>query len=498
MNVSYTKSCEKARLIFFAVLFFSIASHSQVGIGNTNPDVSSILDITSTSQGLLVPRMNTSERLLISEPANSLMVYDTTLKSFYYYDLPSTTWIKLNSASNQRNNYKLVKSAADLAPELIAGGNTKYLLQTNTLYEINGLITLAFPIDLNNAYISGLDANEDIITKATGPIFQGATGGSIRNVTLTGGGSAFAITGGSSLLVQNTVIANFANVGTVANVGLYFGSIVQFLSNTTGITYTSIGNLLLNNQAWLDSNNGTFETFTGTFGLIEKVSGFSNVNGSDVAMDVSSNPTVGNGVLLSTVFSGTTSAPSGYINKYTGTGTYPGFNFTNKWTVNAPGIPRESDDVSTGNINLTASIASPVTTTLTGTGTTSRKKLNGPTTSTNLFRFERSGNNKLIYKGNKKRFFQVNASLSFSTSFTGTPLVTTYVLYIAKGSGAGTASVIPETKVYGRLTTSTSEVIAIPIVGTIELETDDFIEVWAERESGNGNIESASLNATIN
>ena len=57
----------------------------------------------------------------------------------------------------------MVKSVTDLAPELAAGGGSKYLLQTNTLYEINGLITLAFPIDLNDAYISGLDANEDIL-----------------------------------------------------------------------------------------------------------------------------------------------------------------------------------------------------------------------------------------------------------------------------------------------------------------------------------------------
>src|SRR5690606_5232445 len=166
------------------------------------------------------------QRLAITTPANSLLVYDTNLKSFYYYDLPTTSWIKINSSSNQRNNYKLVKSVADLAPELTAGGGSKYLLQTNTLYEINGQITLAFPIDLNNAYVSGLDANEDIITKATGPIFQGSTGGSIRNVTLTGGGSAFDITGGSSLLVQNSVIASCTNVRSIDSVGLCFGSIV--------------------------------------------------------------------------------------------------------------------------------------------------------------------------------------------------------------------------------------------------------------------------------
>ncbi|MFC7357883.1 hypothetical protein ACFQO1_09310 [Jejudonia soesokkakensis] len=489
--------------LFFLCISFQL-SIAQVGIGNTDPDPSSVLDVRSSTQGLLAPRMTTTERLAISSPANSLLVYDTTEKSFYFYDLTNTSWIKLNNgATDKRNNYKLVKSAADLAPELTAGGGSKYLLTSNTYYEINGVIVLTAPIDLNNAYVSGLDANEDILFRSSGNVFAGSTGGSIRNVTITGGGTVFAINGpgmatSSTLLLQNTIIASMASVGSISNIGLFFGNIVNYDSNTTGITYNNIGNLLLNNQGWFDTNNGTFETLTGTFGLVEKVSGFSTVNGSDVAFNVSSSPVVGNGVLNGTVFSGTTTAPSGFVNRY-GTGSYSGFNFNNNWTVNAPGIPRESNDVATGNINLTATISSPANTTFTGTGTTSRRKLNGTTTSTNLFRFERSGNNKLIYRGNKNRFFQVNASLSFSTSFpSGTPLVTTYVLYIAKGSGAGTASVIPETKVYGRLTTSTSEVIAVPIVGTIELNTGDFIEVWAERESGNGNIESASLNVTIN
>jgi|TARA_R110000823_G_scaffold159218_1_gene290244 hypothetical protein len=499
MKKSYNSSSLIGRIVLFVLLFSASAIQAQVGIGTTNPNASSALDISSTTKGLLTPRMTTTQRNAIVAPAESLLVFDTTVDAFYFYDTTTSAWVKLaNEGTIKRNNYKLVKSMADF-PTPASG---KITLASNTYYEINGTITLTVPIDLNNAYVGGLDANEDVLSFPGGTVFQGSTGGSIRNITIMGA-QAFNITGpgmtsSSSLLVQNTIIDGMtSSVGSISGLGLYFGNIVQFINNTNGITYKNIGNLLLNNQAWLDSNNGIFETFTEAFGLIEKVSGFSTVNGSDVALDVSSNPTVGNGILQGTVFSGTTTASEGFVKKYT-SGSYTGFNFNKNWSVNSPGIPRESDDVATGNINLTASISSPITTTLTGTGASSRKKLNGPTTSTNLFRFERSGNNRLIYKGNKKRFFQVNASLSFSTSFTGTPLVTTYVLYIAKGSGAGAASVIPETKVYGRLTTSTSEVIAIPIVGTIELDTDDFIEVWAERESGNGNIESASLNATIN
>ncbi|MBG44328.1 MAG: hypothetical protein CL530_10210 [Aequorivita sp.] len=494
MKKSYKLTSIFGSLFLFAIIFCSLTSHAQVGIGTTNPDASSMLDITSTSKGLLVPRMTTAQRNAITTPSNSLLVYDTTLKSFYYYDSTTSSWVSINSASNQRNNYKLVKSVADLAPELAAGGGSKYLLQTNTYYEINGQITLAFPIDLNNAYVSGLDANEDILTRATGPIFQGSTGGSIRNVTLTGGGSAFAITGGSSLLVQNTVIANFANVGTISNVGLYFGSIIQFTGNTTGITYSNIGNLLLNNQAWLDTNNGTFETFTGTFGLIEKVSGFTALNGSDIAIDVSSNPTVGNGVLLSTVFSGTTTAPGGFIKKYT-TGSYQGFNFTNSWTVNCPGIPRESDDIASGNIyyngtittGFVQSVANGSEFNLSGTS----PNLN-TTTAVNLFRVSSPQNNRLTYLGKKTRTFQINASLSVrGNSGTGDY----YAFFIKKNGSTGTSLV--ETNTLMRVN-NTSDISSNSISGTVELAPNDYIEIWGQRLIGTGTTSITVFSLNVN
>ena len=51
--------CGKAnQLKFFALVFFYIsASSAQVGIGTETPESSSILDISSTSKGILVPRM---------------------------------------------------------------------------------------------------------------------------------------------------------------------------------------------------------------------------------------------------------------------------------------------------------------------------------------------------------------------------------------------------------------------------------------------------------
>jgi hypothetical protein len=57
-----------------AVLLTAITS-AQVGIGTTTPDASSALDITSTTGGLLVPRMTAAERDAITSPAQGLIIF---------------------------------------------------------------------------------------------------------------------------------------------------------------------------------------------------------------------------------------------------------------------------------------------------------------------------------------------------------------------------------------------------------------------------------------
>lgn len=51
---------------------------------------SAILDITSTTSGLLVPRMTTANRTAIAAPATGLLVYDTNFQAFWYFD--GTIW----------------------------------------------------------------------------------------------------------------------------------------------------------------------------------------------------------------------------------------------------------------------------------------------------------------------------------------------------------------------------------------------------------------------
>jgi len=80
------------RFAIIAFLFNSYIVFSQVGVGTTNPDDSSMLDIQSTSKGVLIPRMNSTQRIGILSPATGLMVFDTTTQSFWYY---STSWTEL-------------------------------------------------------------------------------------------------------------------------------------------------------------------------------------------------------------------------------------------------------------------------------------------------------------------------------------------------------------------------------------------------------------------
>ena len=78
---------------FLAAVLLTATTYAQVGIGTTTPDASSALDITSTTKGLLIPRMTETQRDAISSPATGLMIYQTDgTVGFYYYN--GSSWVK--------------------------------------------------------------------------------------------------------------------------------------------------------------------------------------------------------------------------------------------------------------------------------------------------------------------------------------------------------------------------------------------------------------------
>ena len=64
----------------------SVKNAGNVGVGTLTPDASAVLDASSTDSGFLVPRMTTAQKTAITTPAESLIVYDTDLNGFQYYN----------------------------------------------------------------------------------------------------------------------------------------------------------------------------------------------------------------------------------------------------------------------------------------------------------------------------------------------------------------------------------------------------------------------------
>ncbi|KJD33063.1 hypothetical protein PK35_08845 [Tamlana nanhaiensis] len=459
-------------LIIITLLSFKMVN-AQVGIGTTNPDASSILEMESTTQGLLVPRMTTTQRNAIASPAEGLMVYDIDEDAFFYYNSTSTSWSKVEAAVT-RDNYKLVKSAADLADELVAGGGAEYLLNTDTLYEINGTIILTAPININNAYISGEDTNEDVLLRVGGNIFTGSNGGSLRNLTLTAPGSSIfnlTGTGAESLVFRDCVIANCNAVGSVSNFNLVFSSIIQYVSNNDGITYTDINQLLLNTQGWDGTNGGTYETFVGDFEIISKQGGFSEVIAATAGVNVTGITSITNGATIRAVdFYG----GGNYIN---GTSPYTGYNFTNSWDVDCPGINVETDGVAAGNFYYDGPVTTGFTQSISN-GTDQLVEGNGSFSANNLFRFTSNvTENRLIYDGVKDRQFQINASLSIRVDGAASNF---YAFFIAKNG-----TVVTESRALIYIDND-SQIQNVSMNANLELSNSDYIEVYTRRLTGSG------------
>ncbi|MCD4793918.1 MAG: hypothetical protein K8R54_11830 [Bacteroidales bacterium] len=86
---------------FIFITFITVTAYSQVAINTDGavPDGSSMLDITSTSRGMLIPRMLETERTSIASPVQGLMVYQTdNTEGFYYYN--GSSWLYIGNEAN--------------------------------------------------------------------------------------------------------------------------------------------------------------------------------------------------------------------------------------------------------------------------------------------------------------------------------------------------------------------------------------------------------------
>tara|TARA_R110001632_G_scaffold24379_1_gene68093 strand:- start:156 stop:944 length:789 start_codon:yes stop_codon:yes gene_type:complete len=116
-----------------AAVLLTATTYAQIGINNENPDASAALDITSTTGGLLVPRMTETQRDAISPAATGLMIYQTDgTAGFYYYN--GSSWATLGAATSPTYNIG----------DVVNGGVVFYIFESDepgfVSGEIHGLV----------------------------------------------------------------------------------------------------------------------------------------------------------------------------------------------------------------------------------------------------------------------------------------------------------------------------------------------------------------------
>ena len=91
--------------ILFVFIFSITITQAQVAINKNgdDPDNSAMLDIKSTSHGLLIPRMQEGFRTVIPNPAEGLLVYQTTGDKGLFINIGSAStpeWTRISDTSN--------------------------------------------------------------------------------------------------------------------------------------------------------------------------------------------------------------------------------------------------------------------------------------------------------------------------------------------------------------------------------------------------------------
>lgn len=299
---------KKLGVLSLCTLCISVSVFGQVKIGN-NPstiDASALLEMESTDQGMLTPRLTAAQRDAISSPATGLIIYNTTTDFFNYYD--GTVWQVIDA--RQRDNYVLVKSVNDL-PAAVGGVIT---LQSDYLYEINGTITLSDQIDMNNAKITGGDLLEDRLVYTGGSsLFTGNKGGTLRTLTFvcnTPGSSIFELndpTLSQTVLVFDSYFYNCQAVGSFSGYRAVAITTNAFIACQDGLDLLGGSNFLVKNSNFFPSCSGTYiDVADGvTYDFIEIDGGFYHADGSAVAIDLGTSVILNEGGVITTSLNGT-------------------------------------------------------------------------------------------------------------------------------------------------------------------------------------------------
>ena len=170
-------------LLLAKVGIFQNSYAQNIGINATGslPDSKAMLDVSSTTSGVLIPRMSSAERNAITTPPNGLQIYNNTTNSLDIYR--GESWVPVGFTDSMM---VLVQSPGDL-PAPVNGAIT---LDGARTYSIRGTINISPNyIDLNGAAMVGTNPSKDAI-------FSNVAGGVLRST-------------GNSVFIQNLAVIPF-------------------------------------------------------------------------------------------------------------------------------------------------------------------------------------------------------------------------------------------------------------------------------------------------
>ena len=239
------------KIVLPLVLIFSMCyGFSQVGIGTTTPDASSILDVKSTDKGVLVPRLTTLQRNSITNPAKGLLVFNTTLNLFEYNSgTPATpSWIAINTDPTivSTDSGNILTSGSDsgayLGPTVYIGS---FIINKTGTKTISGLPFKPSSIKFSaHANVEGYDLNTDNNVGDNNGGYQNAFGtsigyatnnsGSINQQVIYIGGSGNSINDISRYASSSKAIGIRYSNQNGDNLGLTAASVTSF--NADGFT----------------------------------------------------------------------------------------------------------------------------------------------------------------------------------------------------------------------------------------------------------------------
>ncbi len=124
----------------------------QVGIGTTTPNASAVLDLSSTTGGLLMPRMTTAERTAIASPVAGLQVYDTTTNTIWYNN--GTAWVNSGTATG---NTLYTGDGALTSDRIVAMGSNKLTFTGTKEFRIDGFAG-SKSFSMGGSGVFGIDA----------------------------------------------------------------------------------------------------------------------------------------------------------------------------------------------------------------------------------------------------------------------------------------------------------------------------------------------------